>query len=125
MYHMKHQKSLTSGLPYVRLITKILEGYGIDLKREPKKKMFAREYEINASTSVRNIGIFSDKDEPSNASPLAPEGGYTNEVLYNKICSVESTMIRNYHEQKFEMTSIKRLLENLTKSQNLEISDEE
>lgn len=34
-------------------------------------------------------------------------------------------MIRNYREQKFEMASIKRLLENLTESQNPEMSDEE
>lgn len=50
MYHMKHQQSLTGGLPNARLITKILEGCGIDLKRQPKKKMIAKEYEISAST---------------------------------------------------------------------------
>lgn len=132
MYHMKHQQSLTDGLPYARLITKILEGCEIDLKWEPKKKMSAKECEINDLTSVRNTGIFLDMDgmykykhEPSNAPPPAPEGGYTNEVLYNKICSVESTMMHNYHEHKFEMASIKRLLENLTKSQNPEMTDEE
>lgn len=32
MYHMRHQNSLIGGLPYARLITKILEGWGIDLK---------------------------------------------------------------------------------------------
>jgi hypothetical protein len=138
MYHMKHQQSLTGGLPYARLISKILEACGIDLKREPKQKMTARECEINASTSVRNTSIFLDmdgtykyKDESSTSSnvppppPSAPEGGYSNEALYNKIYSVETTMMKNYHEQKFEMASIKRLLENLTKSQNPEISDEE
>lgn len=85
--------------------------------------MSAKECEINASTSIRNTGIFLDmdgmykyKDESSNTPLPAPEGGYSNEVLYNKICSVESTMMRNYREQKFEMDSIKRLLENLTKS---------
>lgn len=132
MYHMKHQQFLTGGLPYARLITKILEGSGINLKWEPKKKMYARECEINASTLVRNTGIFLDKDDvykykddPSNAPPPAPECGYTNEFLYNKICSVESTMMRSYREQKFEMASIKRLLENLTKTQNPKVSDEE
>ena len=34
-------------------------------------------------------------------------------------------MMRNYCEQKFKMACIKRLLENLTKSQNSEMSDEE
>lgn len=135
MHHMKHQQSLTGGLPYTRLIYKILEACGIDLKRESKKKITTRECEINASTSVWNTGIFLDmdgtykyKDESStssNAPPPAPEGGYSNEALYDKICSVESTMIKNYREQKFEMASIKRLLENLSKSQNMEISDEE
>lgn len=62
MHHMNHQQSLTRGLPYARLISKILEACGIDLKREPKKKMTARECEINASTSVCNIGIFLDID---------------------------------------------------------------
>lgn len=61
----------------------------------------------------------------SNAPPPAPEGGYSNEVLYNKIYSVESTMMRNYREKKFEMASIKRLQENLTKSPNPEMSDED
>lgn len=138
MYHMKHQQSLTRGLPHARLISKILEGCDIDMKREPKKKMTARECEINASTSVWNISIFLDMDgtykykgESSTSSnypsppPPAPEGGYSNEALYNKICSVETTMMQNYREQKFEMTSTKRLLENLTKSQNPEISDED
>lgn len=32
-------------------------------------------------------------------------------------------MMKNYREQKFEMASIKRLLENLSKSQNPEVSD--
>lgn len=103
MYHIKHQQSLTGGLPYARLITKILEGCEIDMKWEPKKKMSSRECEINASTLVRNTGIFlykdevyKYKDEPSNAPPPTPEGGYTNKVLYNKICLVESTMMRNY-----------------------------
>ena len=93
------------------LISKILEACGIDLKREPKKKMAARECEINASTSVWNTGIFLDmdgtykyKDEFSTSSsdppppPPAPEGGYSNEALYNKICSVETTMMKNYRE---------------------------
>lgn len=138
MHRMKHQQSLTGGLPYARLISKILEACGIDLKREPKKKMTARECEINASTSIWNTGIFLDmdgtykyKDESLTSSsdpqppPPAPEGGYSNEALYNKICSVEMTMMKNYHEQKFEMASIKRLLGNLSKSPNPEISDEE
>lgn len=34
-------------------------------------------------------------------------------------------MMKNYCEQKFEMAYIKRLLENLTKSQNPKKSDEE
>lgn len=138
MYHMKHQQSLTGGLPYARLISKILEACGIDLKREPKKKMTANECEINASTSVRNTSIFLDMDgtykykyESSTTSnaplppPPAPEGGYSNEALYNKIFSVETTMMKNYCEQKFEMASIKRVLENLSKSQNPDISEEE
>ncbi|KAI5385253.1 hypothetical protein KIW84_072018 [Lathyrus oleraceus] len=45
MYHMKNQQSLTGGLPYARLITKFLEGCGIDMKRESKKKISARECE--------------------------------------------------------------------------------
>lgn len=135
MYHMKHQQSLIGGLPHARLITKFLEGCGFDLKRKPKKKVTSKECEINASTSIRNTGIFLDMDDmykykyesstSPNAPPPAPEGGYSIDVLYNKICSVKSTMMRNYREQKFEMASIKRLLENLTKSPNPEIGDEE
>lgn len=72
--------------------------------------------------------MYKYKDESSttsNAPPPAPKGEYSNEVLYNKIFPVESTMMRNYREQNFEMDSIKRHLENLTKSQNPEMSDEE
>lgn len=138
MHQIKHQQSVTGGLPFARLISKILEACGINLKREPKKKMTARECEINASTSVWNTDIFLDmdgtykyKDECSTSSsapsppPLDPEGEYMNETLYNKICSVETTMMKNYREQNFEMASIKRLLENLSKSQNPKVSDKE
>lgn len=97
--------------------------------------MTVKECEINASTSVTNTGIFLDMDDmykykdesstSSNAPPPTLEGGYSNEVLYNKICSVETTMMKNYREQKFEMASIKRLLENLTKPQSSVMIDEE
>lgn len=35
LFHMQHQQRLSGGIPYARLITKIMNFYEVDLKREP------------------------------------------------------------------------------------------
>lgn len=55
MLHMQHQLGLSGDLPYARLITRILEYCGVDLKREPKKKMSSRECEINDVGHLKKI----------------------------------------------------------------------
>ena len=115
MKHMQHQQGFSGGLPYARLITRILEHCGIDLKRQPKKNMNANECEINVGAIGRNTGIFKDKDgiykhkddSSVNAPPPAPEGGYTNEALYNKLCSVETYMVSGFRELRLEMAFLK------------------
>lgn len=42
MHHMIHQKGMTGGLPYARLITKILEFCQVDLEGEAKVKMTSK-----------------------------------------------------------------------------------
>lgn len=45
--HMMHQLSLSDGLPYDRILSTILEFYGVPLQREPKTSMSVRNGEIN------------------------------------------------------------------------------
>lgn len=40
--HMMHQLSLSGGLPYGRIVSRILEFYGVPLQREPKTSMSVR-----------------------------------------------------------------------------------
>lgn len=128
MYHMKHQQIVSGGLPYARLISRILEAIGLALRREPQNKMTEKDCEINARMTLKNTRIIKDGDgrfkckeeSSSNAPQPVPKGGYTNEMLYSKICSIEATMNRNHHKHKLEMASLKRLLRNLTSSRNCE-----
>ncbi|KAL5070374.1 hypothetical protein RYX36_021261 [Vicia faba] len=54
-----------------------------------------------------------------------PVGGYSHEITYNKICSVESTMMRHHQENKFEFTSLKRMMRTLLKqTQKKEVQEE-
>lgn len=92
LYHMKHQQRFSGGLPYARLITKIMRFYEVDLKIEPKNKM-KKQCEINVGAALKNTGIFQDIDgifkyKDDNTAPIPPpetEGGYTNEAIYNKL----------------------------------------
>lgn len=90
--HMEYSRSLTSGFPYARAITKLLVSCGIKLRWEPSKNM-ERTSMISSNTCLKNMGIFKDVDglykhtdtENLYLSPPAPEGGYTLELIYNKI----------------------------------------
>lgn len=61
MFHMQHQLGLSGGLPYARLITKILEYREVDLKKEPKKRMNPKECKINVGATLRNTGIIHNR----------------------------------------------------------------
>ncbi|CAI8604907.1 unnamed protein product [Vicia faba] len=109
--HMNHLQKLSGGLPYARLITKILQHCDIDLKREPREDMDVKDCEINDKTALRYIGIVLDRDGKFQFQtayrPLPiPVGGYSHEITYNKICSVESTMMRHHQENKFEFSPL-------------------
>lgn len=120
LYHMQHQQCLTRGLPYARLATKITRFCGVDLKREPKEKM-KREFEINIGVALKNTGIYQNTNDtykykdhlttpippPAIAPPPAPEGGYTNEAIYNKICSVENFMMTKFRDLLLEFNAYK------------------
>lgn len=117
MFHMQHQQSLSGGLPYAILITKILAFYGVDFKREPKKRMNPKECEINVGVTLRNTRIIQDKDDiykykdgPTiNAPPPVPKCGYSNEFLYNKFFSMDSYMMNGFRELRLEVASLKNL----------------
>lgn len=121
---MKQQLGLSGGLTYARLITKILKYCEVDLKREPKNRMDPKDWEINVGATLRNTriiqdkdGIYKYKDDPSiYAHPPVPEDGYTNEVLYNKFCSVESFMMNGFRDLCLEVASLKNLY--LSQNQN-------
>lgn len=56
--NMHHQKGLSGGLPYARLITKILEFCDIDLKGDPKKKnKTSKECDMIIGATNKNMGI--------------------------------------------------------------------
>ncbi|KAI5415527.1 hypothetical protein KIW84_040813 [Lathyrus oleraceus] len=96
------------------------------------------------TSRVKNTDIVMDVEVFGNCLGLSYKGqsflhgftqeweGYRKMDYFFHICRVsqqailvKTTMIKNYHEQKFEMASTKTLLENLSKSQNPTISDEE
>lgn len=94
MYHLQQQLSLSlslsTRLPYARLVSRILELTEFDLNREPSTKMKPTKNEINEITIVKNIGILKDVDGTykyadeglaSNQAIPIPEGGITNEFL--------------------------------------------
>lgn len=105
MFHMLHEWGLTGGLPYGILVTKILKYFDISFKREPKKEVTSKVCEINVKASNKNMRIFKDKDGiykhldqiPSSSFEVSvPKGGYSNEFLYNKICSLENLMTTGF-----------------------------
>ncbi|KAI5438550.1 hypothetical protein KIW84_024329 [Lathyrus oleraceus] len=75
-----------------KAITKLLVSCGIELHRESSKNM-GRTSMISSKTCLTNMGIFKDVDglykhtdvENAYAPPPAPGGGYTLELIYNKI----------------------------------------
>lgn len=106
---MSHQKRLKDRLPYGREISKKLEYSEVYLKREPRLEMTSKTSEISAKAANKNMGSFKDDDgiykhieqapSSSNVAPTLapapipiPEGGYTNEFLYNKMCSIETKL---------------------------------
>lgn len=105
-----------------------MEYYGIDLSGEPKKKMSSKECEINTGATGKNMGIFKDNDgifkhrdvAPSSAPP-EPKGGYTNEAIYNKMCSLETLVTTGFRELRLEIASLK----NPNQAEDSEESEEE
>lgn len=117
-HHMKHQSSLNGGLSYGRIVSRILELHDVPLQREPKTPMTVRNCEINEITATKNTGIisigpngvFRYKDTvASSAPPPIPEGDITNAMLYNKMCSIETTMNHNHSVTQHGIKSLRKL----------------
>lgn len=72
MNHMQHQRGLSGGLPYARLVTWIMEYYDIDLRGESKKNMSLKEFEIHVGAVGKNMGIYKDNDGIFNHRDVAP-----------------------------------------------------
>lgn len=52
-HHMISQNKISGGLPYVRLVTKILQYCGIDLKGESRFQMTSKEHEKMLELQIR------------------------------------------------------------------------
>ncbi|XP_058782988.1 uncharacterized protein LOC131657627 [Vicia villosa] len=107
LLHMHRLQHLSGGLPYSRPITHIMKAAGVNLKNQPSLPMTPRECEINDKTALKNTGIvlaldgtfvYKDDDVP----PPIPEGGTTLDIVFNKLCSIETTIANHYQEQQAE-----------------------
>lgn len=76
------------------------------MKREPQFMMTVKTNEINVDSATKNTGIgydlpsdmyrYRESAGHSSSTPPIPKGGYTNEVLYNKLCSVDEKLDRHH-----------------------------
>ncbi|CAI8609931.1 unnamed protein product [Vicia faba] len=81
MRHMEYSKDFSSSLPYARVISRILVSCGVELHREPYKKM---------GIFMDVDGLFKHKNDANvYASSPAPSGGYTLELIYKNMCEMD------------------------------------
>ncbi|KAI5414190.1 hypothetical protein KIW84_058359 [Lathyrus oleraceus] len=115
--HMMHQLSLSGGLRYGRIVSRILEFSGVPLQREPKTPMTVRNGEINEVAIMKNTGIgirpngvyrYKDSAAPS-APPTIPEGEISNAMLYSKMCSIETIMHHNHQVTQRGIKSLRKI----------------
>lgn len=101
---MIHKSKITGGLSYVRIITNILLFCQIDLCGESRFKMNAKKHEIIIGATNKNMGIFKDNDgifkhreiaSSISSYALMPEGGLTNQMLYDKFCQLKTLSLKN------------------------------
>lgn len=112
MYHLRQQISLSTRLPYGRLISSFLEKTDLDLNREPTIVMKENVNEINSITIIKNTGIirsgpntyrYRDSESASPSNYTIPEGGITNEFLY-------ITMMNQHRETTRAINSLRQLV---------------
>lgn len=128
LQHIEYSISLTSGFSYARSITKLLVSCGIELHQEPSKNM-GRTSMISCNTCLKNMGIFKDVDglykhtDTKNiyAPPPTPEGGYTLELIYNKIHKMD---IRHSSELRAMRSNI-NFLKQQSRHHNEGVKEEE
>ncbi|KAL5075624.1 hypothetical protein RYX36_014608, partial [Vicia faba] len=82
--------------------------------------MDVKDCEVNEKTALRYTSIVLDQYEKfqfwaAYRSLPIPADRYSHEMTYNKICSVEATMMHHHQEKKFEFTSLKRMMRTLLK----------
>lgn len=115
MFHMQHLRGLSGGVPYARLITRVMEFCECDLKREPIKKMSAKDCKIHVGAARNNMGFFNDKygiykyidDSYVYVPSPAPERGYLNEVIFNKQCAMETRSSSKLYDLHLDVASLK------------------
>lgn len=110
MHYMRHQRNLRGSLPYGHIISLILDYCNVPLNREPCVEMTERACEISVKAANKKMGIFKDKDglykhieqpiPPPNVAPTpiptpVPEGGFSNEFLYNHMRGMEERIYLN------------------------------
>lgn len=78
----------------------------------------------NTNISIRPNGVFRYKDSAASSSPpTTPEGDITNAMLYNKMCSIETTMRHNHRVTQHGIKSLRKLF--LSLNRQLVPSEEE
>jgi hypothetical protein len=117
---------LSGGLPYGHFVSRILEFSGVLLQREAKTSMSVRNGEINEVTITKNTGIsigpngvyrYKDSVTPS-APPTNQEGDISNAMLYDKMCSIETTMHHNHRVTQRGIKSLRKLFLSLNRQPN-------
>lgn len=107
MYHLRSHLSLSTRLPYGRLISRILEQTDMELYIEPTIRMKESVNAINGSTITKNTRIIRNEDNSysyQDAEPAAPinflipDGGITNEFLYLTMMNQHREMLDHHRE---------------------------
>jgi len=127
MRHMQLMASLKGGLPYARAISHIVRNAGVLLQREPKKNMDEQECAITTATALKNTGIVTDREgrfvykvdfEPTVPQvPQPPEGGYTMDMMFAKLCSIQTSIDNNKRENNYEHNLMRRQMREIQRTQ--------
>lgn len=118
MFHLRSHLSLSTRLPYGRLISRILEQTDLEISREPAIQMKGSLNEINGATIVKNTGIIRNEDKSysyQDAAPAnfqIPDGGITNEFLYLTMMTHHREMLNHQRETTREINSLRQLVLN-------------
>ncbi|XP_058766532.1 uncharacterized protein LOC131661354 [Vicia villosa] len=127
MRHMQLMASLQGGLPYARAISRIIQNAGVLLQREPKKSMNRPECAISTTSALKNTGIVMGNDgryfykvdvEPAaQQMQQPPEGGFTMDMMFQKLCSIQTSIDNNRRDNNYEHNLMKKQMRDIQRTQ--------